>query len=97
MSHDDKPQLADVELRLEEAEALIWALLDDRLDDAATQRLTQMMESDALVRARYIDCVQLHVDLTEHFAGKDAKPSAVVLPSLLPGVPGVLGMPQVAE
>jgi hypothetical protein len=55
------------ELLLDEAESLIWALLDDQIQDADLARLTKMLEERADVRARYIDCVQLHVDLREHF------------------------------
>lgn len=95
MSQNDMP-LSEAEQRLEEAEALIWALLDDRLDEAASQRLTRMVESDPAVRSRYIDCVQLHVDLTEHFA-KPTEGTTVVLPNLLTGGPGVPGMPHVTD
>jgi hypothetical protein len=93
------------EVRLEEAEALIWAMLDEQLDAAEMTRLGKMIEEDAAVRARYIECVQLHVDLSEHFArtaaNKDASPdkgsSTVVLPNLLPGVSGAPGLPQIVD
>jgi anti-sigma factor RsiW len=55
-------------LVLDEAENLIWALLDDHLDDASSTRLAQLLEEHESVRRRYLDCVQLHVDLQEHFA-----------------------------
>jgi anti-sigma factor RsiW len=100
MSQDDKsrrPAAADA--RLNEAENLIWALLDERLDDADMRRLSQMIEDDAAVRARYIECVQLHVDLREHFGRQAAEQGgkAVVLPNLLPGLPGSQGIPQIAD
>ena len=57
------------------------------------KRLGDLMESSAEIRTRYVDCVQLHIDLQEHFskpAVGDAKPtSSPVLSSLtLGGLPG---------
>ena len=80
-------------------------MLDEQLDAAEMTRLGKMIEEDAAVRVRYIDCVQLHVDLSEHFgraaADKDVIPakgsSTVVLPNLLPGVSGAPGLPQVVD
>jgi hypothetical protein len=99
MSLEKKPSHAEMDARLEEAETLIWALLDERLDDADMQRLTNMIEQEPAVRSRYIDCVQLHVDLREHFGGQAAEggKNTVVLPNLLPGSPGASTLPQVAE
>jgi hypothetical protein len=81
---------------LEEAESLIWALLDEHLDDAGVTRLSKMIECDAAVRARYLACVQLHVDLCDHFGRRTTEPnnSTVVLPNLGPGILGVPGLPQ---
>lgn len=96
--HDD---LCATDELLGEAEALIWALLDDQLDEPSAQRLAAMMEHNAAIRARYVDCVQLHVDLCEHFgrptlaAPQPARP--VVLPNLLEGLPGSHELPQRIE
>jgi hypothetical protein len=97
--HEKNPRPTGAEAQLEEAESLIWALLDDQLDNAGMGRLTKMLETDAAVRSRYIDCVQLHVDLREHFGRPTAEKSTgtVVLPNLLPGLPGAQGLPQVIE
>jgi hypothetical protein len=97
MSQDNHSRSADA--HLVEAETLIWALLDEQLDDAEVARLSKMMEEDAAVRARYIDCVQLHVDLREHFARKSAEQGkgTVVLPNLLPGTLDIPGLSQVTE
>jgi anti-sigma factor RsiW len=97
--HQSNPRPTAAELHLEEAETLIWAMLDDRLDDAEMQRLSKMIEEDAAIRARYIDCVQLHVDLNEHFgrAAAEKAPSTVVLANLQPGLPGVPGLPQIVD
>jgi len=84
---------------LQEAEALIWALLDDQLGDADSQRLSALMAENAAVRARYLDCVQLHVDLTEHFALKPVSPGAApaIVPNLMPGFPSMPGFVPAAE
>jgi hypothetical protein len=89
---------ADMNARLEEAETLIWSLLDEQLDDAGSRRLATLLEEDPAVRARYVDCVQLHVDLREHFGQPPAQPgkSAIVLPNLIPGMP-LEGFPQITE
>jgi hypothetical protein len=65
---DGTPQTSSNESALTNAESLIWALLDDCLDDGDAVRLCHMLETDAAVRSRYVECVQLHVDLAEHFA-----------------------------
>lgn len=97
--HDASPRPTGAELHLEEAEALIWAMLDDQLDDAEMRQLSKMIEEDAAVRTRYIDCVQLHVDLREHFgrAAAEKTPSAVVLANLLPGLSGAHGLSQIVD
>jgi hypothetical protein len=89
----------ELQARLELAETLIWALLDNHISEAQQAELCKLMEEDAAVRAKYIDCVQLHVDLTEHYGRKAAeqKPGAIVLPNLSPGVTGLEGLPQVTE
>jgi hypothetical protein len=97
MSREDHLRPADP--KLEEAETLIWAMLDEQLENADMERLAKMIEQDAEIRSRYIDYVQLHVDLREHFGRQaaDEGQGTVVLPNLLPGVSGLPGLPQVAE
>lgn len=98
---ENQPHRNDADLLLEEAETLIWDLLDDEMDDQAIGRFTQLLEESPAVRARYIDCVQLHVDLQDHFGRKSAQESgasteAVVLQHL-PGLVGLPGFPRVVE
>jgi anti-sigma factor RsiW len=76
MMNDENSPAAHVERVLEEAEALIWALLDDRLEAADSTRLCQLIENNDAVRARYIDCVQLHLDLQKHFAVNGEAPKS---------------------
>ncbi len=99
MTNADQPNPtpASAQLLLEEAESLIWAMLDDNIDDAEMARLTQMLEEHAPIRQRYVDCVQMHVDLGEHYGRQAADPEAAacVLPNLMPSVTGVQGVSQV--
>jgi anti-sigma factor RsiW len=99
---EDRAYPSDAESPLEETEALIWDLLDDRLDDAGFARLSQSLEANATVRNRYVECVQLHVDLHEHFGRQalDAKQQAggtAVLPNLLSDASGLPGFPTVIQ
>lgn len=52
---------------LDEAEQMIWALLDDEITDQDVKKLETMLADNETVRQRYIECTQLHVDLKEHF------------------------------
>ena len=75
-------------LVLDEAENLIWALLDEQLDEAETAKLTALLDQHEAVRRRYIECVQLHIDLQDHFATVDAqgnRSATPILPNLSPG------------
>lgn len=92
---------ADAALQFEEAEALIWDLLDETLDEAGIARLSKLLEEDAALRSRFVECVQLHVDLHEHFGrqtqgGKQSSSDATVL-SDLPGLAGLPGFPTVIQ
>jgi anti-sigma factor RsiW len=86
-SNDQNPTPSAAELMLDEAESLIWSLLDDRIEDADLARLTKLLEEDAAVRWRYVECVQLHVDLQQHFGRPAAgsKPAPCVLGHLPSG------------
>ncbi|QDS97289.1 hypothetical protein [Adhaeretor mobilis] len=53
---------------LDEAELLIWALLDDEIADQDAQKLEKLLTENDQVRQRYIECTQMHVDLMDHFA-----------------------------
>jgi anti-sigma factor RsiW len=86
--HDLTPGESAV-LLLDEAENLIWALLDDHIDEAETARLTKLMNEHEEVRRRYVDCVQLHADLRDHFATvttpEASRAKANILPNLMSG------------
>jgi len=47
---------------------LTWALVDDQIDSGEFQLLENMLLSDDAARREYLDCIQLHCDLTAHFA-----------------------------
>ncbi len=65
-SSESSLQQADESL-LEQAETLVWALLDDEIETADLKQLEQMLRDHDAVRQRYIECVQMHFDLHEHF------------------------------
>ncbi len=93
MNADDLTPAESAVLVLEEAENLIWALLDETLDEVDSTKLSKLLEENDAVRRRYIECVQLHVDLQDHFAVAgapgDAAKGTAVLPNLLTGgLPG---------
>jgi anti-sigma factor RsiW len=86
MSDNDLTPAESAVLLLDEAESLIWALLDDQLEAAETTRLTQLLNEHEEVRRRYLECVQLHVDLQDHFSAREAVAAKTpILPNLLPG------------
>jgi hypothetical protein len=97
--NEQAPNPSKIETRLDRAEALIWALLDDQLGEAERTELSKLLEEDAAVRVRYVECVQLHVDLAEHYGRKVAEtaPGSVVLSHLMPGLPGPQGLPQIVD
>ncbi len=65
-SSDPTLQQADESL-LEQAETLVWALLDDEIETDDLKELEQMLRDHEAVRQRYVECVQMHFDLNEHF------------------------------
>jgi len=103
MTNDNRPcnsqQLTNTSSQklADEAEAMIWKLLDDRLDEDDCNRLQQMITEHEEVRLRYLGCVQMHVGLHDLLAKKADLPQAApqspvlgslggVLPSEMPGV-----------
>lgn len=86
---------------LDDAEAMIWALLDGQLDEAETRRLERLIETNSAVLGRYIECLQLETELRAHFdrqaiPGAVAGSPAAVLSSLATGAfPAVTSMPPV--
>jgi anti-sigma factor RsiW len=101
MANADGSQASTTEAILDEAEALTWALLDDQLSEADAARLSKLLEENQEARTRYIECVQLHVDLQDHFAPGSAPqekaPGVVVLPNLMPGLPGADARTPISE
>ena len=49
---------------------LSWALLDDYINGEEFAELEDLLLNEQAARESYLDCVQLHADLTEHFAAK---------------------------
>ena len=71
MNKQDPSREGMAEGLLDEAEQLIWAMLDESITESDVKRLEGMMEAHQAVRSRYLDCVQLHTDLTDHFQEGD--------------------------
>lgn len=72
---------------LNEAEKLIWSLLDENISETEKVRLEGMIQEHEEVRQRYLECTQMHADLTQHFQNQQLpktpeKPSSPVLGSL---------------
>ncbi len=65
---------------LAEAEALIWALLDDEIKPTDMKRLEGLIQENEQVRQRYISCVQMHTDLHQHFEEIPQPPTTDSLP-----------------
>ncbi|MCA9235747.1 MAG: hypothetical protein KDA44_09760 [Planctomycetales bacterium] len=86
---------------LETAEMLVWSLLDEQITDAQLAELEQMLAESEAVRERYVDCVQLHVELQDYHAvdhkadESGEKPRIPVLGNLFPeGSPGAFPTPR---
>lgn len=95
----DVPAEQASETLLEQAETLIWKLLDDDVQAADVKQLETMLREHEEVRARYIQCVQMHTDLHLHFGDvsetlpTDQLPKSPVLGSLGDLRPGTDTLP----
>ncbi len=109
MAADDRSLEQTTQQLLDEAEALIWGLLDENIDALNSQRLSTLMANDE-VRSRYLQCVELHCDLQSLFdddkTNKQTKPQSPVLGSLgstgslnsiFPNIPGSNVFPPLSE
>jgi hypothetical protein len=103
MPADERSLEQKTQLLLDEAEALIWGLLDENIDAVDSQRLQELLENEE-VRHRYIQCVELHSDLTNLLGPETLeikipdhkKPQSPVLGSLgdaFPTIPGATIVP----
>ncbi len=104
MSADNPSPTENPQQLLDEAEALIWGLLDENIDAASTQKLEKLL-ANTEVRQRYVQCVELHSDLQELFKEPVKQPKSPVLGSLsdffpptgFTGQPGMNTPPPLAE
>jgi hypothetical protein len=81
MNPEDRSIELDAKNLLDEAEALIWGLLDENIDAAGFDRLEKMMTNPD-VRTRYLQCVELHADLQQLFAQPTPKCPPTSVPVL---------------
>src|SRR4051812_9395965 len=70
---DFSAKRADDGLISDRVQELTWALLDEQINDDEFMLLDNLLLSDEKARDSYIGCVQLHADLTSHFAAMPAK------------------------
>lgn len=104
MPADNRSLEQSTQQLLDEAEALIWGLLDENIDAADSDRLDKLMANEE-VRKRYLQCVELHSDLQSLFdetriPTTDTKKQSPILGSLgdiFPGLPGTNVMPPLGE
>ena len=59
--------MSEIAVALEEAESLIWGLLDENIATEGIERLEKLLNQPE-VRARYVECVELHAGLKTLFA-----------------------------
>jgi hypothetical protein len=52
---------------LDDAEKLIWALLDEQIKAGDAERLESLIKENEQVRDRYLKCSQVHADLYSHY------------------------------
>ncbi|MEM6330678.1 MAG: hypothetical protein AAF790_10560 [Planctomycetota bacterium] len=55
------------EATLAQVDMLVSAMVDEVLTEQQQAQLAELLESDAGARVRYIEGVQLHADLIQHF------------------------------
>lgn len=53
---------------LDRVEELVSLLIDDALSDERFEELSGMLEKSLEARSRYVEAIQLHVDLREYYA-----------------------------
>lgn len=103
MATDNRSLEQSTQQLLDEAEALIWGLLDENIDAVDSERLNRLMANDE-VRKRYLQCVELHSDLQNLFndekTQQPTKPQSPVLGSLgniFPTIPNTVITPPLGE
>ena len=81
---------------LDRIDQLVSALVDDLITDNEQRELESLLEGSADARARYVQGVQLHVDLMDHFRpeGENPEPKSPVLGFLGPEDSGYIVGPQ---
>ena len=76
---------------LKNCEQLVWMYLDDVLPAAELPKLETMLQQDSSYLQIYLDCVQLHADLGQHYQASqplkiEGLPESPVLGSLANGL-----------
>lgn len=75
--HDEKSDpAADDASVVDNVCNLTWSLVDEQLGEDDFRLLENLLLSDDRARETYLDCMQLHSDLTHHFAEPAASEGA---------------------
>ena len=100
MPADDRSIEQNTQQLLDEAEALIWGLLDENIDALDSQRLEALMANEE-VRQRYMQCVELHSDLqtllSEDKTKKTQSPVLGSLGNIFPNITNANVLPPLGE
>ena len=87
MTADQQGSSGPTDSLLDQAEQMIWNMLDDNLPEGDVQKLETLIQENEQVRSLYVDCVQMHADLSDYFGqipepGVPQPPKSPVLGSL---------------
>ena len=67
---------------VDEVQELVWALVDEQLDETQFARLEQLLSESEAARKMYVECMQLHAGLIEHFRQADPTVPETLAPLL---------------
>ncbi len=68
MSTKENSLEQDTDQLMDEAEKLIWAFLDDQIEEADAKHLEELIKKNEQVRCRYLNLVQIHASLYEDYS-----------------------------
>jgi len=73
---------SDVELKVDRLDELLSLIIDDNITDAEVHELGAMLEDNPQARQRYVEGMQLHADLIQHFHPERGSGDSLVSPVL---------------
>ena len=98
MNLDETSLETTKEKLLVEAEKLIWAFLDEQIEEEDAVLLEGMIKENEEVRSRYVACAQIHADLYKQYQfGAQTQVQLPVLDSVDEWLPSTGNSPQVTD